>query len=347
MSIKADEHVNDWDDGPFAGGQQGRFVFVDPGELLGVGQRANHDRKRFGLSGFARAQPRDRLVVGRVHRQLEATEPSDRDDPAREQELGRRLERVRVRRRLQPECRPAIRAAVGLRMESAIACGAILASAGGALPERAHAGALAIVRHRLDHGEPGPAIGTGDERVVIAPVGGIEQLRLARRAHRDVGRDRLALGGFRQAPEDRERVEMRRRAGFPAYIVDPRQRRCLRPQHAGELIDLFARTLDVDLHVAGRIADPSRQPEPLREPVHERAEPHTLHDAADRDAGGREFPGVIRGRAHAWIRRAMRARRKPYHSARPSLTTDDVMRNCRSGLTARASVTARSTLNGT
>ena len=51
----------------------------------------------------------------------------------------------------------------------------------------AHAGALAIVWHRLDHREARPAIGTRDEWIAIAAVRRVEQLRLAGLAQCDVG----------------------------------------------------------------------------------------------------------------------------------------------------------------
>ena len=45
----------------------------------------------------------------------------------------------------------------------------------------------------------------------------------------------------------------------------------------------LARALDVDDHTTGVVADPPVQSEPLRQAVHERAEPDTLHHALDPD----------------------------------------------------------------
>ena len=171
---------------------------ADHGELAGVLQGPDHHGERLGrraASAPAAARPRQhwwRPPPGGSRR----IPRSARIPPPREQ-LRRPPRAPRRRSRLR-----AVPSGVANQSRGPHA-GQLLVSewcrrspgvsystpAGGALREGRHAGALAVVGHRLDDGEARPAVGAGDERVPEPAVGGIVQLapRRPRRSPRPAG----------------------------------------------------------------------------------------------------------------------------------------------------------------
>ena len=145
----------------------------------------------------------------------------------------------------QPHARPAHRAGVGLRVEAPVGRVLVLPPARRAQRERAHGGALAVVGQVLDDREPGAAVGAVGERVVVAPVAGVEQLAPAVGAGGDVRRDELVRARVGGALQDHEAVAGRRAVDrvprrHLAHLVrgDVAARRRLRRQRLGERRDL-------------------------------------------------------------------------------------------------------------
>jgi hypothetical protein len=98
----------------------------------------------------------------------------------------------------------------------------------------------------------------------VASVGQVEQLTLARSAHRHVGRDGLATPCLGAALEDCECRQPRRLAPLGVELVDARQGRRLGPQITHEPRNGRGVALDLDLDVAGSIPHPARELVPER-----------------------------------------------------------------------------------
>ena len=100
---------------------------VDVGERAGGGEVADHHRERLVAPPLARAQRRDRALVGRVAGQVVAAEPLDRDDPARGEQRRARAGERGVAGAVapspagdQPQPRPAGRAGDRLGVEAPV-----------------------------------------------------------------------------------------------------------------------------------------------------------------------------------------------------------------------------------
>jgi hypothetical protein len=125
---------------------------------------------------------------------VKAAEALDRDDlaPAESRDdIGDRIAAaaraaLRVQKR---EVRSARRAGIRLRVKAPIERRAVLGEALRALRERRHARHAAVVRELPGDRVARPAVGAVDERVAVAAVARIEQLREAIRTDRAVGTD--------------------------------------------------------------------------------------------------------------------------------------------------------------
>ncbi len=137
---------------------------------------------------------------------------------------------LRAIRPRQPKPRPALPARIGLRMETPVSRVVVLRLAGRAHLETRHRGLRPVVRNAPRDREPRPAVGAVQERIAIAPVGGIEQLAQTVGAGGRIRRNPRAhlpahLAGHNPEP----RLSLWRRLA-DRHRVDPRQRRSLRAQ---------------------------------------------------------------------------------------------------------------------
>src|SRR5690606_219733 len=135
--------------------------------------------------------------------------------------------------------------------------------------------------HVPHDGEPGTAVGAVEERVPVPAVTGVEQLRQALLARGGVGGDRCPSRTTVVTVDDAEPDAPPR---WPRHDGDAFD---VRPAEGVDLPGLQesgharAPALNLDDHTTGVVADPPVQSEPLRQAVHERAEPDTLHHALD------------------------------------------------------------------
>ena len=83
--------------------------------------------------------------------------------------------------------RPAIKAGIGLRVKTPVEWVGILRGAGGAHGKTIHRGGRSVIGQRANDGKARSAIGAVDKRVVIAPIGGVEQLAQTIIAGGDIG----------------------------------------------------------------------------------------------------------------------------------------------------------------
>ena len=246
-------------------------------------------------------------------------------------ESGFTVHPVRAAGGFVPDPGTAGRAAVGLRVVAPVGGVPILPQALVALPKRPHAGALPIVRQRLDDGEARAAVGTGDEGKPVPAVARVEQLGLAGGAETRVGRDRLALTGSRATAADAEARGASGNRGDAFDFLDPGKRRRLATQRPQEGRQLPLRALHFDLHLSRLVPDPTREPMPQGEPVDERAETHSLHHARD----------VNPTRTQAGTHARTCSLRNSYHESMPSPVVAEVKKKRSPGLTSRAFSTAR------
>ena len=194
----------------------------------------------------------------------------------------------------QPHARTAHRARVGLRVEAAVARVLVLPPAGRTQREAPHRRPLAVVGQVLDDGEPRAAVGAVGERVVVAPVGRVEQLAPAVVAGGDVRRDELVGAGVGVALEDDERVAGRRAVDGGARLHLPHlaggdvaARRRLRRQRLGEAPSRRAGAPSASTSTPAEVLRTQpRSPHRGGERVDEGAKADALDDAAHADAHG-------------------------------------------------------------
>ena len=278
-----------------------RIQYRERARLL---ERAHHDRERLRLALLALAQPLHGGVVGR-------RPPPGGSRPARgSPRSGRRgatsrppraprsrtwrgpCARALVTRPLEPEPRPARRAAVRLRVVAPVAGVAYSAAHAGALGERAHAGALAVVRQALDDGVARAAVGAGDERVAEPAVAGSRSS--ARQAsHRATSAGTagavpgsspaLARIAKSLAAAGRDRLDLHRARSAPAAA----------PRRAVPLANLSRCSGVPSTSISTAPAVLRTQPASAcrrGQPMHERAEADALHHARDGHVTGGRAP---------------------------------------------------------
>ncbi len=254
---------------------------------------------------------------------------------------------------LEPHPRPARRAGVRLGVVAPIRGVVVLAQTLGALGEGRHRAPLPVVRHRLDDREAGSAVRARDERVAVAPVGGIVELGGACRAHRHVRRDGESAHRRHVAHQDPEVVGTAPFHRSRVEGVDAGQRRRFRPEPVHERRQRRVLPLGPDSNGSGLVAHPPADPVAQRQAVHEGAEADTLDHAPDPDLDAPVGEGLGvgergQGARHRQVRAGARAwvRRNPYQRSIPSPVSAEVKKNCRSGFTSRAQATALSTSKG-
>ena len=188
----------------------------------------------FASPMLARAQPGHRRLARRVARRggirrARAAPGSHRAAAARR--LRSSASAVRMPARGWPPARtrprPAVGAAVGLGVIAAVAGSVVLRGARRTLGECPHAGALPVVRQRLDHREARPAVGAGDERVAVPPVAGSRSSGSQAGQIATSGGTGCRRSGSVRAPEDGEAVGARGGDRLGLHSVDAGERRRL------------------------------------------------------------------------------------------------------------------------
>ena len=193
--------------GANAAGQQAAFNVVDMAQAFSVGKVAYHNGKRFVAAAFAAAKLGYRLLVGSVACQVKSAQTLDGDDTATGQQLNTAVDngvaglargadgrqrggfaRLTAHARFAPrDMRPAIKAGIGLRVKTPVEWVGILRGTLRTHGKTIHRRGRSVIRQRPDDGKARSAVGTVDKRVVIAPIGGVEQLAQTIIAGGDIG----------------------------------------------------------------------------------------------------------------------------------------------------------------
>ena len=181
-------------DGPLHRLEQLRLGPGHRGQGARVAKLPDHHRERLRIAMLASAEQLDRLRGGRVAGEVVAAEPLHRNDVARSERRSRLTERicggqVPPAGVEEPELGPTARAGIGLCVEAPVAGIVVLALAGLAHEEASHGSDSTVVGRIESDGEARTAVGAVGERVPVAAVRGIEDLRDARSAGGKVGGD--------------------------------------------------------------------------------------------------------------------------------------------------------------
>ena len=237
-----------------------------------------HEGQRFSLSLFALPQPRS--VLGQTG-QVKAPQPLHRHNLALSQLRLGQPDGVALHGLSRPvqvgEGGAAVGAAGGLGVVAAVGDVGVLALAVFAHGERPHGGALPVIGHALDNGEPGPAVGAVEKGVAVPSVLGVSHLPQTVltdahvRAHLGV-RGRLAHTG--------QDVKSRLSRGGNGNGADPAnagQHRGLLLQKRHKLGHLVWLPLQLQLRPLGGVADEAGQAQLGGEAVDGGAKPHPLH----------------------------------------------------------------------
>ena len=185
----------------------------------------------------------------------------------------------------QPQRRAADRTRVGLGVEAAVGRVVVLGLAGRAHPEAGHRRERPVVGDPADDREARPAVGAVDERVAVAPVGGVVKLAQAVLAGRPVGRDRRVRLAAARALGDAEAGLAPRREPFPQHPLDHGQRWSVGTEPGQEPVDGAGLALDLDEHPAHVVQHVARQAELGGQTVDVGPEADALHRALDPGPG--------------------------------------------------------------
>ena len=117
-------------------------------------------------------------------------------------------------------------------------------------------------------------------------VQAVEELGLASRADRRIGRNRLPAIGLVRAAQDGETVDAGRERRLGLHSFDSGQRGRLLTQLAQKRLDRGAGPLDLDLDFAGGVAHPTGQPMTQRQPMDEGPEADPLDHPGHVEAQG-------------------------------------------------------------
>ena len=168
-------------------------------------------------------------------------------------------------------------AAGGLGVVAAVGDVGVLAMAVFAHGERPHGGALPVVGHALDNGEPRPAVGAVEKGVAVPSVLGVSHLPQTVLTDAHV---RAHLGVRERLPHAGQDVKARLSRGGNGNGADPAnagQHRGLLLQKRHELGYLVWLPLQLQLRPLGGVADEAGQAQLGGEAVDGGAKPHPLH----------------------------------------------------------------------
>ena len=251
------------------------------------GEVARHDGERFARAVLGLAQRRDRRFVRRVAGEVEAADAFDGDAAAAREHFARSRDgcaAAYLLRVQQVDLRAAVIAADRLRVVAPRGRRVVLGGAGVAHGELPHARALAVVGHGLEDGEARPAGRAVDERVQVAPVRRIVELRAALFTRRDVRRYE-DIAALPRALDDGERGE-RRVSGTSGerlrlHAQDDGALRRLVFDGMQELLAGDVAPLRENLDIGAFVRDAAADAELCGEAADERAEADALHDAVN------------------------------------------------------------------
>ena len=182
----------------------------------------------------------------------------------------------------------AIIAADGLGVVTAAGGVVVLGTARPAHGEDPHAGPFPVVGHGVQNGQPGAAGGAIDEGMQITAVRGVEKLLPALGADADIGRNE-DVPRLVEAFDDGKSVILFFLVDAHIGLEDHGTGRRVGGKTVQELGQLFFRTPGADLHERPLVGHTAGNAAELRDPGHEGAEPHPLHDAVEPDDPGNFF----------------------------------------------------------
>ena len=180
--------------------------------------------------------------------------------------------------------RPAIKAGIGLCVKATVEWIGILCGAGGAHGETVHRGSRSVIRQRPDDGKAWAAVGAVDKRVVIALIGGVEQLAQAIVTGGDIGRDESRVRGLILRRYDAKALLI---GSAPAARLQIRnidslnvscRRRMLR-KRGNKSIERIGRSVRLDMHAVARVEHPSANAMRHGLAIHKRSHANALHNA--------------------------------------------------------------------
>ena len=197
---------------------------------------------------------------------------------------GRIPARIAVYSLAPRNMRPAIKAGIGLCVKATVEWIGILCGAGGAHGETVHRCGRSVIRQRSDDGKAWAAVGAVDKGVVIASVGGIEQLAQTIVAGGDIGRDERRVRGLVLR---RHNVKALLIGSAPAARLQIRnidslnascRRRMLR-KRGNKSIERIGQSVRLDMHAVARIEHPSTNAMCHGLAIHKRSHANALHNA--------------------------------------------------------------------
>ena len=197
---------------------------------------------------------------------------------------GRIPARIAVHSLAPRNMRPAIKAGIGLRVKTPVEWVDILRSALGTHGKTIHRRGRSVIRQRSDDGKAWAAVSAVDKGVVIASVGGIEQLAQAIVTGGDIGRDERRVCGLVLR---RHNVKALLIGSAPAARLQIRnidslnascRRRMLR-KRGNKSIERIGRSVRLDMHAVARIEHPSANAMRHGLAIHKRSHANALHNA--------------------------------------------------------------------
>lgn len=180
--------------------------------------------------------------------------------------------------------RPAIKAGIGLRVKTPVEWVGILRGALGTHGKTIHRGGRSIVRQRADDGKARPAVSAVDKRVVIAPIGGVEQLAQTIIAGGDIGRDERRVRGLVLRCHNTKALLI---GSAPAARLQIRNIDSLNASRRGRMlrkssdksVNRLGTGVRLDMHAVARVEHPSANAMRHGLAIHKRPHANALHNA--------------------------------------------------------------------
>ena len=180
--------------------------------------------------------------------------------------------------------RPAIKAGIGLCVKATVEWIGILCGAGGAHGKAIHRGGRSVIGQRPDDGKARPAVGAVDKGVVIASVGGVEQLAQAIVTGSDIGRDERRVRGLVLRCYDAKTLFI---GGIPTVdcqvhnldILNASRRGRMLRKRGNKSIERIGRSVRLDMHAVARVEHPAANAVRHGLAIHKRPHANALHNA--------------------------------------------------------------------
>ena len=180
--------------------------------------------------------------------------------------------------------RPAIKAGIGLRVKATVERIGILRGTLGAHGKTVHRGCRSVIRQRSDDGKAWAAVSAVDKGVVIASVGGIEQLAQAIVAGGNIGRDERGVRGLILRRHNAKALLV---GGIPTVGCQVHNldmlyagcRRCMLRKRGNKSIERTGQSMRFDMHAVARVEHPSANAMRHGLAIHKRPHANALHNA--------------------------------------------------------------------